>query len=116
MRVTATALAVLFAGGAASSFWGLRQLEREQAAARVLSEQAEAAERLRREALAAVTDAEEALRCGDADRAAALAASALSLGEPASAPRAQTVLTAALGVYDVFEGFRAERVVPLPGA
>ncbi len=116
MRVTATALAVLFAGGAASSFWGLRQLEHEQAAARVLSEQAEAAERLRREALAAVTDAEEALRCGDADRAAALAASALSLGEPASAPRAQTVLTAALGVYDVFEGFRAERVVPLPGA
>lgn len=128
-RAAAAALAVvvLLASGGVTTYAGLRQMEREQTEARIAAEteariaaEAEAKERLAREteekakrALELVTEAQDAMQRGNRSGATAAAAEALSLRTQYDT-QAQTVLTQALGVYDLSDGFRASRTVELP--
>lgn len=114
-RVTAGVLSALFLSGAVCGFTGLRQLERLQAEARLAAEQAEEAERTEKEALAAVSGSEEALRRGDKPNAVRLAAQALQM-DSRYAARAQAALTDALGVYDLTDGLKLHRRIELPAA
>lgn len=92
--------------GVGMSFTGLRQMEAEQAA---IAREEQAA----KAALSALREAETAYGRGDMAKAQALALDAMEDGSPYYT-QAQKVLTDALGVYDLFEGLKAHRVVELP--
>lgn len=127
IQITAAVLTLLFLVGGLCSFTGLRQMQQSEAAARLAEEEArlaaeaaEAEERAAKEAeeaartaLAAVGDAESALREGDIPTAVAKALEALSIESPYAA-HAQRVLTEALGVYDLTDGFKAYQLLELP--
>lgn len=106
--VTAGVLAALFLTGVLCTFTGLKQMERAQELERIAAETSE-------RVLAAVSASERAYQSGDIPEAVRLAMEAL---EPESAylPRAQKVLTDALGVYELSDAFRPSRSLPLPGA
>lgn len=121
VRITAAALTSLFLMGGLCSFAGLRQMQQTEAAARLEAEAAEADERAAKEAeqqakqaLAAVGDGENALRDGDIPMAVSKSLEALSLESPYAAS-AQRVLTDALGVYDLSDGFKSYLMLDLPG-
>lgn len=105
--VTAALLAVIFLSGGTSTFAGLKGMEHEAALA-------EEAERLSKEALAAVRSAENACRAGDIPAAVEWAVKALEQEDGPYQPQAQTVLTSALGVYDLADGFKLWRTLELP--
>lgn len=107
-KVTAAALAVTFLLGGLLTFTGLKQMERAQAEGKAAAEMAE-------QALSAVSGSESAYRSGDIPEAVRLAMDALTLESPYEAP-AQKALTDALGVYDLSDGFRPARTLPLPSA
>lgn len=99
---SAAVLAVLFLAGGAGSFVGLRQLEQRQAA------------------LALAEYSANALAQGDVASAVSQALQAIPSGEsileaPVTA-QAQKALTDALGVYDLYDGFKAAGTIGLPGA
>ena len=113
-------LTALFLAGGLCCFTGLRQMEQAQAQAaeeaRLAEEAArvaEEAERTAQRALAAVSAAEEAYRNGDMPRAAAQAREALLLDSPYTV-QAQSALAAALGVYDLSDGFKPHLLLELP--
>lgn len=109
VKTTAAALAVTFLLGGLLTFTGLKQMERAQAAGKAAAEMAE-------QALSAVSGSESAYRNGDIPGAIRLAMDALTLeSSPYEAP-AQKALTDALGVYDLSDGFRPARTLPLPSA
>lgn len=109
VKTTAAALAVMFLLGGLLTFTGLKQMERAQAAGKAAAEMAE-------QALSAVSGSESAYRNGDIPGAIRLAMDALTLeSSPYEAP-AQKALTDALGVYDLSDGFRPARTLPLPSA
>lgn len=113
VRMTSAILSAAFLLGGACTFAGLRQMERTQELARIAAEEAEAAQRIAKQALAAVTDSENAYRQGDLPQAAARALDALRLDSPYGA-QAQRALTDALGVYDLAGGFKAHSLIQLP--
>lgn len=113
VRITAVVLAAVFLIGGICAFIGLRQMQEAEAVAREAAEQAEEAERTERMALEFVTNAETALSKGDASSAVGLAMDALELETQYNA-QAQTVLTEALGVYDLSDGFKAHLAIDLP--
>ncbi len=107
VKTTVAALAVMFLLGGLLTFTGLKQMERAQAAGKAAAEMAE-------QALSAVSGSESAYRNGDIPGAIRLAMDALTLeSSPYEAP-AQKALTDALGVYDLSDGFRPARTLPLP--
>ena len=109
VKTTVAALAVMFLLGGLLTFTGLKQMERAQAAGKAAAEMAE-------QALSAVSGSESAYRNGDIPGAIRLAMDALTLeSSPYEAP-AQKALTDALGVYDLSDGFRPARTLPLPSA
>lgn len=109
IKTTVAALAVMFLLGGLLTFTGLKQMERAQAAGKAAAEMAE-------QALSAVSGSESAYRNGDIPGAIRLAMDALTLeSSPYEAP-AQKALTDALGVYDLSDGFRPARTLPLPSA
>lgn len=109
VKTTVAALAVTFLLGGLLTFTGLKQMERAQAAGKAAAEMAE-------QALSAVSGSESAYRNGDIPGAIRLAMDALTLeSSPYEAP-AQKALTDALGVYDLSDGFRPARTLPLPSA
>ena len=119
-KAAAAVLSVILLIGAICTFSGLRQMEQTQAQAaeeaRLAEEAArvaEVAERTAQRALAAVSAAEEAYRNGDMPRAAARAREALLLDSPYTA-QAQSALAAALGVYDLSDGFKPHLLLELP--
>lgn len=99
--ITAAVLAVCFLAGGACTFVGLKQMEQTQNA-RALAEYSA-----------------DALRSGDVPGAAACALEALpahrGLLDPPYIPQAQRALTAALGVYDLSDGYQPHRALALPG-
>jgi len=113
VKITAAALVGIFLAGGLCSFTGLRQMEQAEQAARIQAEQSEAEQRTAKQALAAVGESEAAYRQGDLPLAVRRAMDALSLDSPYTA-QAQRALTDALGVYDLSDGFRAERTLELP--
>lgn len=100
IAVATAALALVFLAGGGMTFTGLKQMERQQNAY----------------ALAEYSAA--ALRAGDVPGAVQYALEALpakrGLFDPPYTPRAQRALTNALGVYDLSDGFKAHRSLPLP--
>lgn len=104
--LAASILAVMFLVGGLSTFAGLQQKERIQEQGRLAAEQME-------QALAAVTDSENAYRRGDKPTAVRRAAEALKTDSPYNA-QAQRALTDALGVYDLSDGYSAYRTLELP--
>ena len=112
-RVTAAVLAAAFLSGGLCSFLGLRQMRAEEAAARVQAERAEAVAQAEETALKRTTEGEAAMGRGDIPTAMRLAVEALELDTRSSA-RAQTLLTDALGVYNLSDGFRPRLAVELP--
>lgn len=142
-RVAAAALAVSFLLGGLSTFTGLRMLqeaaaeearlaqeseriakENEEAARQAEEEarKAEEAERLQKlaeqtakEALESVRNAEAAYNSGNIPSAIELAKQALDKDTIYNS-QAQYVLTDALGVYDLSDGFSAYRTLQLPAA
>lgn len=113
VKITSAVLTAVFLVGGACTFAGLRQMEQAQETARIAAEEAEEAERTAKQALAAVTDSENARRQGNLPLAAERALAALELESPYAA-QAQKALTDALGVYDLSDGFKAHSVIPLP--
>lgn len=105
--LTAGILAALFLAGGGSTFAGLKGMERAAALA-------EEAERRSRETLAAVRSSENACRAGDIPSAVGWAVQALEQEDSPYRPQAQAVLTEALGVYDLSDGFKAHRTLELP--
>lgn len=109
VKTTAAALAVTFLLGGLLTFTGLKQMERAQAAGKAAAEMAE-------QALSAVSGSESAYRNGDIPGAIRLAMDALTLESSPYEATAQKALTDALGVYDLSDGFRPARTLPLPSA
>lgn len=105
--VTAALLATLFLAGGLSTFAGLKGMERAAA-------MAEEAERRSKETLAAVRSSENACRAGDIPAAVEWAVKALEQEDGPYRPQAQTILTDALGVYDLADGFKPWRTLELP--
>ena len=101
-RVTAALLSCAFLAGGALSFVGLKQMERTQ------------------NAYALAEYSAQALRKGDVSGAVSYALEALptkqSIFNPPQTPQAQRALANALGVYDLTDGFKAHRLLELPGA
>lgn len=108
------ALAVLFLAGGMSTLAGLSAMERAQASARREAEQAAAIEQESREALGLVQSAQDAFRRGDKEAAKRDALVAMGKNSP-YASAAQRILTQALGVYDLTDGYKAHAVVALQG-
>lgn len=104
--VTTAILSLTLATGLAMTFVGLRQMERSQAQGKLNAEIAE-------QALAAVTDSENAYRQGDVPLAVERALEALKL-DSSYAAQAQLALTNALGVYNLSDGFQSDKIVTLP--
>lgn len=104
--LAASILTVMFLAGGLSTFAGLQQKERIQEQGRLAAEQIE-------QALAAVSDSENAYRRGDKPTAVRRAAEALKTDSPYNA-QAQRALTDALGVYDLSDGYSAYRTLELP--
>lgn len=113
VKITAAVLACMFLAGGLCSFTGLRQMKQAEQMARIEAEQAEAEQRAAKQALAAVGESEAAYRQGDLPLAAERAMEALRLDSPYTA-QAQLALTNALGVYDLSDGFRPDRMLTLP--
>ena len=113
VKITAVALAAVFLAGGICSFIGLRQMQAAEAAARAEAERAEAEERAERTALEFTTNAGEALSRGDIPSAINSAMSALELDTQYNA-QAQALLTDALGVYDLSDGFKSHLAIDLP--
>lgn len=118
--VVTAVLAMLLLAGAACTFIGLRWMERDQArdaeAARMAEEAARAAEeaeRVEKQALSLATRAEDAYRKGDIPSAIQLACDAMDLDTVYTA-QAQKVLTDALGVYDLSDGYKSNMLLELP--
>lgn len=106
IKISAVSLAVLFLAGGICTFTGLKQREQLQAAGRVAAETAE-------NALSAVRSAESTYQAGDRLRAMQFALDALALDSPYAA-QAQKALTDALGVYDIFDGYKPYLLPELP--
>lgn len=105
-RIIATVLTCLFLAGGLCAFLGLRQMQREEAVARAEAQ-------TERTALEFTTEAQAALDSGDTPGAIRAALGALELDTAYNA-QAQTLLTEALGVYDLSDSFRSRLVVELP--
>lgn len=105
-RITAAVLTVVFLIGGACTFVGLRQMQ-------LAAEQAEQEEHAERTALEFVTGAQDALERGDTPGALNEAMGALELDTRYNA-QAQAVLTDALGIYDLSDGFKAHLAIDLP--
>ena len=106
VRLTAALLTGMFLLGGICVFAGLRQMQ-------LAAERAEAVERTERNALELVTDAQDALARGDMPAALSGSLEALALDTTYNA-QAQTILTDALGVYDLSDGFKPHLVMDLP--
>lgn len=120
-QLAAGLLAALFLCGGAMAFAGSAQMRRDEELARVLAEQEAETERLAKkaeqnakEALELVDASRAAWNAGDAGRARKLALEALEKDTQYNAA-AQYALTDALGVYDLLDGFKADKSVTLPG-
>ncbi len=139
--VTAVSLAAVFLIGGVCSFFGLRQMQREDRRQREIAEAAEEQERLEREkaeaaeevarqneenerlakeaeeaaktALEAIGNSQTAYASGDTDTAVSEAMRALELDTSYNA-QAQKALTDALGVYDMSDGFKSSGQITLP--
>lgn len=108
VRSVSLFLIALFLTGGICTFTGLKQMERQEERERIAAETA-------RRAVEAVSGAENAFRAGDQPGAIRLAVEALELDAP-NAAQAQSVLTDALGVYDLSDGFRSSCTLPLSAA
>lgn len=99
MAATAGLLALCFLAGGSMTFVGLKQMERTQ------------------NALALAEYSADALEQGDVTGAIQYAVHALpqkrGLLDPDYTPQAQRALAKALGVYDLTDGYRASRSIPL---
>lgn len=107
-RATAAALAGLFLIGGASALVGSKQMEQREERERIAAETA-------KQAVEAVSGAERAFQAGNRPEAIHLAMEAMDLDAP-NAAQAQNVLTEALGVYCLSDGFRPVRTLPLAAA
>ena len=119
-RLTIGAFAALFLCGGAMAFAGSTQLRRAEEAARMIAEQEAEQERVAKEAEQNAKDALEligasrdALRLGDGEGAKKYALEALGKSTQYDAS-AQYALSDALGVYDLSDGFKADKAVALP--
>ncbi len=102
-RIAGSVFAVLFAAGAASAFVGLKRMQTEESWLKLAE--------YSRNALAA----------GDSDAAVDYALQALpertgSILQPPYTAQAQSALADALGVYDLYDGYKTNGVVNLPSA
>ncbi len=107
-RATAAALAGLFLIGGASALVGSKQMEQREERERIAAETA-------KQAVEAVSGAERAFQAGNRPEAIHLAMEAMDLDAP-NAAQVQNVLTEALGVYSLSDGFRPARTLPLAAA
>ena len=107
-RATAAALAGLFLIGGASALVGSKQMEQREERERIAAETA-------KQAVEAVSGAERAFQAGNRPEAIHLAMEAMDLDAP-NATQVQNVLTEALGVYSLSDGFRPARTLPLAAA
>ena len=119
-KIAATVLAVMFLSGGAMAFAGNTQLRHEEEAARIVAEQQAEQERIEKEAeqtakdaLELIQNARTALSAGNVDAARIAALGALKKNTQYNA-QAQYALTEALGVYDLADGYKADRVLTLP--
>lgn len=113
-NIAVVLLAATFLAGGGMAFGGLRLMERAQAAAALEAQQHQQQEQESREALGLVQSAQDAFRMGDKETAKRDALEALGKDSP-YAPAAQRILTQALGIYDLADGFKAHTVMALPG-
>jgi WD40 repeat protein len=98
-NAAAAVCAALFALGTLSAFTGLKRMQSGQ------------------RALTLAEYSANALTAGDSEKAIRYALDALpepGVFTPPYAPQAQSALAAALGVYDLADGFKAHRVIELP--
>ncbi len=126
-RIAATVLAVMFLSGGAMALAGNTQLRHEEEAARIVAEQqaeqeraaketerlAKEAEQTAKDALELIQTAQAALASGNTGAARENALLALKKDTQYNA-QAQYALTEALGVYDLADGYKADRVLTLP--
>lgn len=115
---TAAIIALLMLGGI-TSFSGVNLQKAEEEKARIAAEISEQQERFAKEteqaakeALAQIADGQSALERGDNPTAVSLALSALEKRTAYDAS-AQYLLTEAMGVYDLSDGFKAYRTLEL---
>lgn len=87
-------------------------MEREQREAKLAAEAAEHTERTSRMALSAIEQGREALRAGNTPEAIRCGLEAMELNADYSA-QGQLLLSDALGIYDLFDGFKAYRQLQL---
>ena len=108
VKATAVGLLAAFILGGAMTFTGLRQMEQIQARERAAAELAE-------RTLTLITESESAYRRGDIPAAISASTEALQADIGPYTASAQLVLTEALGVYQLSDGFRSSRTLQLPG-
>lgn len=119
-RIVTTTLATLFLCGGALAFAGNTQMRQAEKAARVVAEQQAETERIAKEseqnakdALEEINKSRAAFAAGDTNTARTIALAALQRDTQYNSA-AQYALTDALGVYDLSDGFKADKAVVLP--
>lgn len=113
-NLAAATLSVVCLAGAGMSFLGLQQMERAQATATQEALQGQETERVSKQALAAIREAENAYQEGATLRATELSMQAMEDPGPYGT-QAQKALTDALGVYELSDRFRPSQYIELPG-